>query len=298
VGITFDTAEFLVRSRFDGGFGRTATLGRQNLFIDKSGLKRLSRGLNLTAAALDGCLERYADTFLKTFTGATDVVAIDFSDYEGAGIVHDMNAPLPPHLEQQFDTVIDGGTLEHVFNFPVALANSMRLVRPGGRLFLFCPGNNLMGHGFYQFSPELIYRALAPEHGFDVETLEAVQFKYISTELGAAGEPLEVIDPAKLRTRTVVATAKPVSLHVRARKLRHLSAPFERVPQQSDYVQAWAGDHAKAADRSFLWRIVDAIEWRVPGALKWAILNRYGRLYRNTLRNRAWFRRTRPAAAK
>ena len=62
----------------------------------------------------------------------------------------------------QFDVVYDGGTLEHVFNFPVALRNAMELLRPGGRLFtIHTCANNLCGHGFYQFSRELFYRTLS-----------------------------------------------------------------------------------------------------------------------------------------
>jgi SAM-dependent methyltransferase len=291
LGIAFQEMQFLLEGRRQGDFGETLTLGHQELFLKRHDVGLWAREFHLDPPALAGCISPYVDELLKTFCGARDVVAVDFAAYEGATITHDMNLPVPENLEQRFDTVIDGGTLEHVFNFPIALANCMKLLRPGGRLFLFTPGNSQMGHGFYQFSPELLYRALGPAHGFEVESIRAVQFRNISTELGAVGAPLEVIDPALLATRTVVASRRPVGLQVRARKTRHMDRPFETAPQQSDYVQAWAGPQKQGNSGPFsLANVWEAISWRIPGSLKWPIWNEYGRLYRNTLRNRKWFR--------
>lgn len=93
--------------------------------------------------------------------GAGNVSSCDFSGYEKATLIHDLNVPIGPEWHERFDMVIDGGTLEHVFNFPVAIANCMNLVKTGGHLLLFSPSNNMCGHGFYQFSPELFFRVLA-----------------------------------------------------------------------------------------------------------------------------------------
>ncbi len=35
--------------------------------------------------------------------------------------------------------MVDGGTLEHIFNVPVALKSYMEMVRVGGHLILVCP---------------------------------------------------------------------------------------------------------------------------------------------------------------
>ena len=40
----------------------------------------------------------------------------------------------------------------------------------GGSIFVNTPANNMMGHGFYQFSPELMYRIFAEANGFDPRT--------------------------------------------------------------------------------------------------------------------------------
>jgi len=53
--------------------------------------------------------------------GASKVSAMDVSEYEGADILHDLNVPAPANLHERFDLLIDGGTLEHVFNVPVSM---------------------------------------------------------------------------------------------------------------------------------------------------------------------------------
>ena len=108
--------------------------------------------------------------------GASSVDSMDNSDFEGARLVHDLNQPIPADWKGRYDAVIDGGTLEHVFNFPVALRNVMEMVQPGGRLFIHNCANNLCGHGFYQFSPELFFRVLSPANGFQMQHCVAVEY--------------------------------------------------------------------------------------------------------------------------
>jgi len=65
--------------------------------------------------------------------GAATVDSLDYSAYEGAALIHDMNLPWPSGSPpRQYDLVHDGGTLEHVFHLPQALSNAMSLVKPGG----------------------------------------------------------------------------------------------------------------------------------------------------------------------
>ena len=89
---------------------------------------------------------------------------MDFSAYEGAAILHDLNEPVGDELKEKFTFVLDGGTLEHIFNFPVAITGAMEMVAVGGHLAIVTGGNNFFGHGFYQFSPELFFRAFNLEN--------------------------------------------------------------------------------------------------------------------------------------
>jgi SAM-dependent methyltransferase len=97
------------------------------------------------------------DTLFKSM-GFEAIHALDYSKFEGAAIVHDLNDPdLPDELHEKFDVIIDHGTLEHVFHIPNALHNLFRLVKTGGRLIHCAPTSNLVDHGLYMFSPTFFY---------------------------------------------------------------------------------------------------------------------------------------------
>lgn len=86
-----------------------------------------------------------------------NVEALDVSDYEGAEILHDLNTPTGPGLDGKFGLILDGGTLEHVFNVPVALDSCKRMLSIGG-WFVSHQLFNFSGHGFYSLTPELFWR--------------------------------------------------------------------------------------------------------------------------------------------
>lgn len=163
---------------------------------------------------------------------------MDYSDFEGASIRHDLNVPVPEDLHNAFDAVIDGGTLEHVFHFPNAIANCMRMVRPGGRFFAATMANNLCGHGFYQFSFELFFRVFERANGFELEQVLALEYPYPGCELVPRPRIYAVRDPAKVQSRVGLTNRKPVVLFVQARKVEDV-APFQTLPYQSDYVARW-----------------------------------------------------------
>jgi hypothetical protein len=108
---------------------RIATIGRLKLFLHRAEVRKLAR----TSAAGD-LLEHYAwgdwcEPYLAGLLGAREVVSIDVSDHDAATHIMDLNHDIPPQYKEGFDLVIDGGTLEHVFNYPVAVANLMRMVQ-------------------------------------------------------------------------------------------------------------------------------------------------------------------------
>ena len=143
-----------------------------------------------------------------------------------------MNLPIPDELKSRFSVVIDGGTLEHVFNFPQALKNSMEMVAVGGHFLAVTPCNNYMGHGFYQFSPELFFRAFSEENGFKLEDVFICRWP--------RGRWYRVSDPKVIGTRVELINHYPTSLFVQAKRLRKTEV-FATTPQQSDYVANWTG---------------------------------------------------------
>jgi len=107
----------------------------------------------------------------------------------------------------------------------------MRLVEPGGHYIAVLPCNNNMGHGFYQFSPELFYRILVPENGFDLEVMYFMQ---------RSGKPTfwKVPDPNELGVRVEFHSEKSGYLLLLARRIGDI--PSSRLKAfQSDYVSAW-----------------------------------------------------------
>lgn len=85
--------------------------------------------------------------------GLEEVHAIDYSPYEGADIICDLSKDIPEELYLRFDYVIDGGVIEHVFDVAKAMENVSKILAVRGIVFHILPGNGLIGHGFYSFSP-------------------------------------------------------------------------------------------------------------------------------------------------
>ena len=81
---------------------------------------------------------------------------IDIVQSRGCELVCDLNTPYLPFEPNSFDLVIDGGTLEHVFNIGQALMNVANAVRVGGVIFHGNPVN-WINHGFYSMNPTLLH---------------------------------------------------------------------------------------------------------------------------------------------
>ena len=84
--------------------------------------------------------------------------SLDISDYEGAEHLLDLNdAITPAELVGRFDLIVNHGTLEQVFHIPNALTHVSRMLRPGGVGMHLLPVNNFVDHGYYQFSPLMLW---------------------------------------------------------------------------------------------------------------------------------------------
>ena len=89
--------------------------------------------------------------------GLGDATVLDVSDYEGADVIADLNVPVPENLRNRFGLILDGGTMEHVFDIRQGMANTVDMLRPGGTVVHITPSNNYFNHGFVQVSPTLYY---------------------------------------------------------------------------------------------------------------------------------------------
>ena len=223
MGIDIYSARFLHSEKKRGlDLGHTLTLGHQAVYIDVEAYRSLISSLGIP------CEETiYADDLFRGL-GAKSVDVMDASSYEGANLVHNLNEPVSRELVEKYDCVFDGGSLEHVFNFPVALKNCLEMVKVGGRFITITPTNAQCGHGFYQFSPELFYSTLCAENGF---CLERMLFVWHSRWFS-------VRKPADIKERVELFTDEPTSLFISAKRMERKSV-FARWPQQSDYIASW-----------------------------------------------------------
>ncbi len=289
MGLNYYLAREVLRARPAAPFS-AATIGRLQQFLLPAQCIQLCEefGLEPTATWVSQPYGDYGEPFLAA-AGAAPVVSVDASDYEGAALIHDMNIPVGDELCERFDLVVDGGTMEHVFAPPVALANMMKMLKVGGSLIIWSPANNLCGHGFYQFSPEFFYSSLTESRGFKVQSVAVVDCVFPSVSLVAPKRAYAVQSPQAVRRRVEILSRRPLMLLTRAVKQAHLDEPFATAPQQSDYVAAWGqgeSDDFAAGARARALKLLRASA-RGRAAARW--LQGVNERRVNSLHNRSFF---------
>lgn len=212
-------------------FSRVLTIGRQQLYLDKNVLQHifLLQGIDVDAERF---LEenKYSEKLFNLF-GAQEITSLDYSSYEDADILHDMNLPIPEDLTERFSVVFDGGCLEHIFNIPQGLKNGMEMVEIGGYFLQVTNANNFMGHGFRQLSPELLFRVFSPENGFETKAVLLHETSY-------GGSWYSVSDPDQVHERVELCNNSPTYLITIAKRISN-PIIFAKPPQQSDYSALW-----------------------------------------------------------
>ncbi|MBL6946236.1 MAG: hypothetical protein ISR47_06345 [Rhodospirillales bacterium] len=111
------------------------------------------------------------DDVLLKILGFDSIESVDVHDGEKPTYVYDLNNPdLFSVVGKRYSTVFNLGTMEHVFSPPTVLKNMFDVCKIGGHMVHVYPYNNWGGHGFYQFSPELLYSYYTANH-FDIEAI-------------------------------------------------------------------------------------------------------------------------------
>jgi hypothetical protein len=258
MGLDTAAVQFLCAARNRGvDFSRMAMIGRQWFFPDADALERVLSVLQISADPASLLAEPYAEGFFELL-GARSVDSLDASPYENATIIHDLNHPIPAELRERFRVVYDGGTLEHIFHFPQALKNCMEMVEVGGHFLQMVIANNFMGHGFWQVSPELAFRALSPDNGYRIVAV-------LLTEVEAGGGAwFAVRDPDEIRNRVELRNHRPTYMAVIAQRTA-VTEIFARPPQQSDYAAAWS--NLAEGEKAAPWR--PKIAPRLGGLRRW-----------------------------
>ena len=153
MGIPKLFAEMIVREHISRPLvGEALVVGRQTVELKPHEVAPFMRGLGVNITSSEE-LEIDKDTRATEGTSISDraffgllglnkLKFLDVTDYEGADIIHDLSDPLPENLLGTADVIVDGATLDNVFNPARALISLAGMLRPGGRMFLYNVGSN------------------------------------------------------------------------------------------------------------------------------------------------------------
>jgi hypothetical protein len=234
MGIDFHAFQFIryvLRNR--AAPVRALTLGRQSLHIPEWRLRKL-----ITLG--DGYKQaKYCEELLSDYFGIQEIHSTDNSAYEQATHILDLNQPITAKLDP-YDLILDCGTLEHVFNVPQALSSVSAICAKGGQIVHVLPANNLCGHGFWQFSPELFFSLYSRANGYE----ETVVFM---ADISQETEWFRVIAPTG-GSRIKIQSSNP--LYVMCCTTRIAEHFSHSGIQQSDYVHLWSAPRAEKSKRN------------------------------------------------
>jgi SAM-dependent methyltransferase len=159
--------------------------------------------------------------------GFSRVNSLDVVGNEGADVLFDLNrSETPLELTDRWDTIFDGGSLEHVFHLPNALAHCTRILRSNGAFVHIGPMNNYVDHGFYQFSPTFWFDWFGANGWRVVESSMVrlgAEWSYSLLDRGRLGRVGQIEDAAPYM-HFLVAIKDP-------------GASYDRIPTQDHYVK-------------------------------------------------------------
>lgn len=222
----------LLRLSYDrhGPFKETLTIGRQGNHSPKWAIENILNAKNYKPDENPNYMnvKEFSEDLFTNYLGSSSVDSMDASSYEGATIIHDLN--LPVNTNKTFDTIFDGGSLEHIYNLPQAFENLSTLCKVGGQILHMLPANNQCGHGFWQMSPELFFSLYSEKNGYkDTEVF-----------LGDTTNPqwtYKILPPEKGGRHDI---QHPNPLYVMVRTVRAAETFNHKNIQQSDYVVEWS----------------------------------------------------------
>ncbi len=136
--------------------GNLLTIGKQGVPLDANVVLSTIESFGITPKNKEFEIDtanQHQDQHRNTSTQITDasffasfsdckVQSADISDYEGADYVFDICGSVPEDLKAKFDFIIDGGSLDNVFDPFRMLANMTEMLAPGGRMFIYAWSNS------------------------------------------------------------------------------------------------------------------------------------------------------------
>ncbi len=131
-----------------------ALFKEQNCEVNPNGIAHLGKKDNETRHRQKESIDD--QVFFNLFSDVK-YDTMDVSTYENASIIHDLNYPVPPELEEKFDFIIDGGTFDHLFDIKTAFANITKMLKPNGRIFQWNAASNFANAAYLSFSADFFH---------------------------------------------------------------------------------------------------------------------------------------------
>lgn len=225
-------------------YGRVMQLGRQHLFFNEHDLSSWAslhdtalhpefvannrRTPLLNAAHID-------DGSFFALLGFQKVESCDISNNEQPTHIVDLNRPITENLVGQYDLVFDGGTIEHIFHIPQALANIHAMLKPGGRIIHISPSSNHVDHGFYMFSPTLFTDYYAANR---YKICNTIVFEYTKNH---NNDPWNIYryEPGCLDAMSFGGFDQGTLLGIFVVAQKQIDSDCQIIPQQGAYLRQW-----------------------------------------------------------
>jgi hypothetical protein len=128
--------------------GTILSIGRQTVFLSPTeAIQLVEQELGIAVDIAPDALEIDAETrggegksyitdraFYGLFAKEISYRCLDVTNYEGADIIADLCKPVPPALDGMADFIIDGSSLDNIFDPAAAIRNLSRMLKPHGRI--------------------------------------------------------------------------------------------------------------------------------------------------------------------
>jgi SAM-dependent methyltransferase len=116
-------------------------------------------------------------SYFKRLFGLIRVETVDVAGRPS--IRRDLQKPLPPELTNQFDLIIDAGTLFWCFDIAAVLENCLSMLKDQGAMIHVCALTGHFGRGYYNIHPKL-FRDFYEQNGFAMLSTEVRVHKQVS----------------------------------------------------------------------------------------------------------------------
>jgi hypothetical protein len=194
MGLTAPNQKFIISLKKKYGLkGPVLTLGNQDVYATEKDInlwfkenklkavkpKNIYYSTGDTVKKINNESKRFihAKTFFE-FLGIPEkeYFDIDKFDFDKPKILQDLEKPISKKYHNFFRLIIDGGTLEHIFDIKSLMTNLVKATKISGYIIHFVPANNFLNHGFYQPSPTFFYD-FYEANGFEIVEAYLVELR-------------------------------------------------------------------------------------------------------------------------